>query len=482
VPGDAAKPKLSFALPALTALALGGCAVVGSAPTFVEGPGVAAVCQSTLGSYSLPKAVLNFKITKDIERQDYFLQNITIDRVPDNQHTFCLDHLRSPLASDEVRVFKNKITTTLVDAGDAGSTKLTKRSVTAINPDSTPFLQLVASKAVDHTAGIIRRIIRVAFTLLSNKGSLSRSSLSTIENNNGAAKTTVVADFQVDPFDYQEMARINDSTRRYGFCFVLEDYTFERTAASANQYCGAPGRTAAGRPPYAAEAIQQLHYLVPKPTSGIFFRPRAAYRLSVYIKNDPDGRGSWRLGSMRNFHMENIMPIVSVGISRAIFATRRTGLVFDDGALMNVCISKGSEIEGGIKIPLDVIYGIVALPSETLIAAISDAGTTKDLLAAQKNLVEAQNQYINFLNKDKATFKQIEQAGFPKEGKKLELGSTAGSEVSTEAPPDAGPIYSTDPKYADALGDICAELTLARTFNLGAPNAQGIRPSVEGNF
>lgn len=100
----------------------------------------------------------------------------------------------------------------------------------------------------------------------------------------------------------------------------------------------------------------------------------------MYIKDDPNGRGVWRLGQIKNFHMENMMPILSVGISRAIFPTQRTGLVFDDGTLTNVCISKGSELESAIEIPLDVIYGLIALPSEMVRAAINDATAAKSLL------------------------------------------------------------------------------------------------------
>ena len=185
-------------------------------------------------------------------------------------------------------------------------------------------------------------------------------------NDKDAATETVVADFTVDPFDHEEMGRVNQSVRRFGFCFVLEDYTFDRSKVSVDHYCGAPYRTSTDSPPPVAEALHTQQYLVPKPVTGIFYRPRAAYRLSVYLKDDPNGRGSWRLGLIKNFHMENIMPIVSVGVSRAMFATRRTGLVFKDGTLTNVCISKGSEIVGAIEIPLEVIYGIIALPSETL--------------------------------------------------------------------------------------------------------------------
>lgn len=454
----------------LLPLALAGCAVIGSAPVLVNEPSLPARCKSSLGSYSLPKTVLSFQITKEVTPPgppNHRLKDIEPKQVPDNQHMFCLDHLRSPLASDEVRVFKNKIVVEEEDPAktenEGGIIVPKKRKVTEIKYKSTPYLQLIASRAVDNTAGIVRRFIRTAFILLTNKGSFSGGRSQTLTAF-GSTQEVVVADFQVDPFDYREMARVNASIRRFGFCLVLEDYTFNRHAASIDRYCQAPQQTAGSTPPPSAEAIQRLHYLVPKPTAGIFYRPRAAYRISVFTKNDPDGRGPWRATYSKNVAMENIMPIVSVGVGRAAFATRRTGLIFKDGALTNVCISKGSELEGAIQIPLDVIYGIVALPSEMLIAAIDDANTSKALLEAQKNLIEAQNQYVKYLNKEVTEAASGDNKGVAPTPLTLDkpldpnFAKKPAAFVNDE-PPDANPIYNG----TDGLSDICAELFVAKS-------------------
>jgi len=453
---------------ALTAPALGGCAVVGSTATFIEQPGESVPCVSTLGSYSLPKTALKFQITKNPNDAYHVLQDVGQERIPDSQHTFCLDYLRSATSSDQVRMFKNKITAEETDENLPGTTiKLRKtRQIKGVSQDNTPFLQLIASRAVDHTAGIIRRIIRTAFTLLSNKGDFTPASRARSAAGTKSGDNVVVADFQVDPFDYQEMARVNEIARTLGFCFVLEDYTFNRSRASgttADRYCSEPTKTAVKMPPPAAEAIERLHYLVPKPVDGIFYRPRAGYRLSIYIKDNPNGRGTWRLGKSMNLNMENIMPIVSVGVARAVFATRRTGLVFDDGMLTNVCISKGSEAESAIQIPLDVVYGLIALPSEMLSAARDDASRKKQLLDAQARLIKAQNDYIRFLNQDKATTAaELTSADTEKKGN-LVLGAPAGSSFPEDLPPDAGEIFKDT--NGDALSEICAELAAVRTLD-----------------
>jgi hypothetical protein len=460
-----------IAISALASIALAACAVIGSESAF-DGPPTSPGCQTTLGSYVLPKTVLNFVITKTPDDPSYVLQPINATPIPDNEHTFCLDHLRSPLASDEVVVFKNKIVSQ-EDPSDgstaikiAGSVVLrNKRKITSVTQTSTPFLQLVASKAVDHTAGIIRRIIRAAFILISNKGDFNPGRSAVGVGQSGAIP---VADFTVDPFDDQEMARVNGIVRKFGFCFVLEDYTFDRSAGSgvnAVQYCRAPEATDARKPPQVAAALKELHYLVPKPVSGIFYRPRASYQLSIYINDDPLGHGHWRLGRMANFTFENIMPIVSVGVDRAIFATRRAGLVFSDGALTNVCISKGSEAQSAVQIPLDVIYGLISLPSETIIATVNDSQTATSLLQARQNLIAAQNSYIKFLNNSTATqFPSVSVPGTTKGP--LTLGSTASAPDTVtfagQESPDAGPIYASD---GDPLSEICAELAVTSTMN-----------------
>lgn len=459
------KLKPAIAVSTVAALAVGGCAVVGSAPTFEglydvrEGPNSVLDCRSTLGSYTLPKRVLTVKIAKK-DGDSFYTLDPDIYKpipIPDNQHTFCLDHLRSPLASDEVRVFKNKIKE--LPASEQTGTPV--RRYSAKNEENTPFLQLIASKAVDHTAGIVRRFLRAAFILITNKKDFT-SARAAVGTKTSAE--TIVLNEKVDPFDYREMASINQRMRKYGFCLVLEDYTFDDSgSATPGQYCNSPEGVAGLAPPRSAQAIRELRYLVQKPVHGIFFRPRASYRLSIYLKDDPGGRGSWRPGPTTNVVMENIMPIVSVGVDRALFAVRRTGLVFDDGLLMNVCIAKGSEIEGFIKIPLDVIYGIIALPSEMVIAAIDDAKTSIDLMKAKNTLIEAQNNYIKFLagtDKDRSKL-----AGGTKGS--LSLGNKnnptfaaveAANETEFGPPTDAGAIAD------DAvLADICPQLLATRT-------------------
>ncbi len=438
-----------------------GCSlsVLGSSPALEpisEVDDLVPVCQSTLGSYTLPKHVLRFIITKKSGDKFHVLRQIEPKAVPDNRHVFCLDHLRSAFADDQVRVFKNKAEVKPA-ANPPGNAQANSTDVT------TPFLQLIASKAIDRTASIVRRFVRAAFILLSNKGDFkpaNRSDVNVVTDTFGAGNV-VVADFQVDPFDFQEMARVNEAARPLGFCFVLEDYTFNRSFVrgnSANAYCSDPLKVAYQHPPKTAKVISEMRYLLRKPVSGIFFRPRASYRLTVYVKPDPNGSGQWRPGLIKNYLFENIMPIVSVGVDRAVFATRRTGLVFDDGMLTNICIAKGSEVLGGLAIPLEVIYGIIALPTAVLQAGVASDSLQRQVVEQRGRLVAAQKAYIEFLSRRDANLSGVPS---PKANPipPLSLGTDPaapkadafGLESGEEQ--DPGAIASDD-----VLKDICAEL------------------------
>jgi hypothetical protein len=247
---------------------------------------------------------------------------------------------------------------------------------------------------------------------------------------------------------------MNQSIRRFGFCFLLENYTYDRNATPVSAYCDAPGKMAYEHSPPAATAIASMRFHVPKPSSGIFYRPKAPYQLQVYTKHYPDDRGEWELSYTKKFEMENIMPVISVGIGRAVFATRRTGLVFDNGLLANVCIAKGSEIAGAIEIPLDIIYGLVALPGEIIRATYNDAETRRDLIRAETELINAQKEYIDFLNS------QTKAQAVTKKPSTLSLGTPN----DRRAPPGTDPVDPGSIVGSDALKDICPQLMAAKSL------------------
>lgn len=440
---------IASGLAALAAVAtLMSCSVVGSAPVTEyamvsdpRSPALDAVrCATRLGSYSLPKSMLHVTVMKGTGSP--VVNTIRVDgdkRVPDNKQTYCLDYLSNSFADDTVRVAKDR-------------TDVNNNTVT------TPYLQLVASNAKDQSATIIRKLIRTAFILISGSPNFAgaRSALGA-----GASdKSEVVRDLTFDPFDQVETAEINRSITPLGFCVVLGDYSYDVDAMAIDGYCAAPQQAVKRHPSPRAEAASRQRFLIPRPRDGIFYRPRADYPVSVYVKADPGGTERWRLAQMQYFGFENISPVISVGVGRAVFAQQRTGLVFDNGALTNVCLTKGSEVAGFVNIPLDVVYGVIALPTQTIQASINSAATRKNLLDAQSQLLQAQQAYIAYL-KDPSPTTLAGVKGDTSAGP-LKLGS------DIPAPPDTTALL-TDYKLSgdsaaigddDVLKDICSELAL----------------------
>jgi len=119
------------------------------------------------------------------------------------------------------------------------------------------------------------------------------------------------------------------------------------------------------------------------------------------MKKNPKARGGWRLAQTGKIEMENIAPILSVGVDRTYFAERKTILAFDEGALANVCILKQSELEQFASIPLQVVQGIVALPANVIQVRIWDVNNDAVLIAAQNRLIAEQVSYLEKLGKFK---------------------------------------------------------------------------------
>jgi hypothetical protein len=204
---------------------------------------------------------------------------------------------------------------------------------------------------------------------------------------------TVVASFEYDPFDSEQSTLHNQRLRDLGYCLVLENFTFNTRAMTAQQYCNAPryeefpfdtayARYRSGPPPRIA---------------GIAYRPRINYALSVYRNDNPNGRGRWRLDQQQRIAFENISPIVSVGLTRSVFAARRVALKFNTGALEAMCLVKTSELESAVMVPYEIAKSIVALPTQIFEVKIGNISDNVALLNAERDVVAAQKQYLDFL-------------------------------------------------------------------------------------
>jgi hypothetical protein len=369
-------------LAASTAAVLAACSVMESTLTeyVPDAPLDAPVprnCHSSLGAYFLPRGFIKVEVkqyTKKGTRQVLHnsLDNLEVIVRPDTRRMFCLDYLESPLSSDQIQVKKT--------------------SIKDSNSKTTPsqLLDVVASNAVDQSALILRRLIRTVFTAIGGFRDVGFNADST-------AVFQTVADFEFDPFDQRQSAHINDRLRDYGFCLVLEQYTFGQSTLKADSYCRNPlgfmeRETAFGR----SYAEFDIAAIAPR-SPGILYRPRAVFQLHVYVQNVPKSKEPWLLRKTMPVALENVSPILSIGVDRAAFTKKQIALVFDRGVLKNVCIIKGSELLEAISIPLEVVKSIAKLPTEMLQIQYDQISKSAELARAEQALLTSQKSLISLL-------------------------------------------------------------------------------------
>jgi hypothetical protein len=412
---------------ACLAIVVSACTVaqsyrVGMAPGEVDPSGVERPrCSSETGSYSLSTTTWAFEIVR-YNDSPYVLQEMKENRHPDGRFTYCLDYVANVLASDSINV-----------------------GYGAANNTGTGLLSYVASFAVDKTPEVIRNLIRAIFVGLSRNPDFNDNRFAL-----GEVEPKVFGRFEVDPLDAEEMAALNVRLADFGFCLLLAGYSVD-ASVPGEHYCANPRKTLAHAPSARLQAERNQSWLARHPErTGILYRPRIPYTLEIYTQKDPR-HSAWQLRKTTEVKLENLAPVVSLRLNRAAFAEARIGLEFEQGVLRNFCIYKSSEIAGFIDIPLDIVYGIAALPSETIRAEINRANATVELVTAQTNLIDAQRKLIDF---QKATAPEA-QSGLatPNLGN---VTNTVGCANSENCPSDFQPTRRINlPANAHFEGAIC---------------------------
>ncbi len=363
-------------------LTMAGCQVMDSSISYDIRPdgSQARRCNSGLGSYSLPFSTIKVKVVQDYKDTNPIgrprLAVFGPEPHPDPKHLYCLDFLENAFSDDLV---------TVAYSGQGDTSNLPS------SPAATGMLSLIASKNVDQTGEVIRNLIRAIFVLASRNPQFSLGRQAPADG----VVTVIMTEQSVNPFDLAAMSALNRSLHEYGYCLTLGKYTYDVDRLKPDAYCENPdiSRQAGAGPPF-LEAASSQKYLVEKLPTGIFYRPRQPYSLFVHVRDDPDIGGPWELRKIDTVMLENISPILVLRVNRTIFAEYRTALAFDNGNLLDVCIGKGSEVAGGLEIPLDIIYGLVSLPGEVIVQEIERKRHTIEFLEKQRELIDLQNTIL----------------------------------------------------------------------------------------
>jgi hypothetical protein len=362
-----AAPRLSLIfLLGVGALTLSACNVANSyhvPPMAASGGRVA--CSSALGHYAIPRAFVHVRIGQTNKGENGIVTAngnppvVEVVRHPDPAFIYCLNYDASPTADDQINIIK---------APDPSGAK-------------TSFLGAITINATDQTSYILQALIEAARIVATGRALKEGDSVKTL------------ADFEYDPFDQTESAEINRRLSALGFCLILDGYTYSEEV-SPDQYCSMPSRFRKGSSAY---AIAYAEYEDPSSISyqtGIFYKPRLPYRLSIYQKG---GRGAWLLQTMMTINLENISPVFALDVERTFFAGRRTYFEFDQGALTKACVAKGSELLGFVDVPLAIAKDIVAVPSQIVQFRVTQLGSEKSLVDAQDALLKVQQQHLAIL-------------------------------------------------------------------------------------
>lgn len=382
-------------------------------------------CTSTAGSYFLSKSHVKIVVGGE-QPPDFYLKTVQINHRPDRAHKYCLDYLGSPTANEGFVVKRNP----------AG------------------LLQRIYSNSEDQSKEIAKTLAKTVFTAISGNANFSVDR-SAVE---ATSATPDIFTAEYDPFDAADTALMNDGLRFFGYCLVLDVAQFHHSARGIDDYCDSPlkhsSRERAMRDQYRYASTSD-HVI--KEVRGILYRPRVAYVLYLFQKKNLKLNGGWELRASEAVHMENRSPILSVGVDRAFFASRKTNLLFDDGVLYDINIDKKSELAGFVEVPLYIAQGIAALPANIVQVRINTATSQTNLINAQSQLIAAKTEY----NKTLAGLKALQPP------------SPNGTGGNGAGQPPLGEAKTSAAQSTPANGNLDAEYGRCVAGNAGAEVGSG---------
>jgi hypothetical protein len=96
----------------------------------------------------------------------------------------------------------------------------------------------------------------------------------------------------------------------------------------------------------------------------------------------------------KTLFLPNEAPVLGYDLRRAALVTKGSSLIFQNGSLVEVGVSKPSEALEGVKIPLTIVKSIVALPTDLIQLKINLANSNNNLINAQAGQFTALSNYL----------------------------------------------------------------------------------------
>lgn len=239
------------------------------------------------------------------------------------------------------------------------------------------LLTHVCGTAVDERSNIFQGVLDIAAMLATGAPVKTRS----LEY---GAVPRIVARYEFDPIDPVDLARVRKALDGYGIKLTLTKQSDCPVATSGAACCTTCESTQPG-----------IYYRLPIPYR-MSLAPAGIYRVSP---PQPPGTltGEWDYlegGSDWTVLLPNEAVCMYVPVSRAAFVTSKTELFFDRGMLTKVTTDKPSELLGFVKIPVDALSTILAIPAELLTFRVKKIEDTTKITAAQAAQADAEREAL----------------------------------------------------------------------------------------
>jgi hypothetical protein len=347
-----------YLLVAATAALSSGCAILESVPLDAANP---SECRAAAGIYFLPKKEIKVAVSQATTAPGAFILDLSDNgSVPDRGFPYCLDFLGSAAADDLVVVERTNGLLTHVHAN--ASDKSLEIAESLVN---------TAIVGVTGNPSAALRAARLKF-----------------------GDTYEVADFIFDPFDRQRLAQINESLGLFGYCIFIDGHTLGPFNDEAIQeYCNKP--TVYQQQFYKAPLLAARDDVIRPNFGGIAYRASATRAFYVMRKRDPGSGSRWLLHASQMLEMPNESPIFSIAVDRSAFVTRDTNLIFNNGVLTNVTISKPSEALAAAGFTLRLAGALIDVPAQIVRVRVQAVNNRKAIIDAQNQLIYTQQQYAN---------------------------------------------------------------------------------------
>ncbi|RWC50016.1 MAG: hypothetical protein EOS55_05500 [Mesorhizobium sp.] len=362
-------------------LLVSGCGPTLVSETLGELPdaGDGSACRYQAGAYALPRDLLHIEIRKNVTADPVFYaaQDVTTLRTADPSRIYCLDFLGSALANDQIAIGRG------TDIGNNATSSLLLTRISSEFDDRT--LQ-IANALVDAAARVAVRP-RGAFGVPIDAKNVE----------------LVVGQFDFDPFDYEQIKKVNNALESLDHCVFLDPtndpYVPPWHASLCTSAAYAPSKDP---PPYHGLSVIKAELPArSEALRGVLYRPLLTHKLVIMKRNrDPVG-AAWQLFETKRVQMTNAAPAFLLEINRSLFVNRTMDIDFANGVLQTVKIDKPSEAEAFSGFVLRTVQVIVSIPVRALVVGKTDAENRKALIQAQAQMIATLEAYDQAVENEK---------------------------------------------------------------------------------